>query len=96
MKLPSIGTPFIVPEGWADNESYTVKVWRAGSCQSIHHYTDLQESVRTTEAQLRFLNALSPDRPLRWYRLGSEVKLAADVWRESDTVAYLTCDRIGL
>lgn len=96
MNLPEINVQPTIPVGWADNESYTVKVWRNGACIQIKHYTCLQAALRATEAHMRLANAHDPKRHLSWYRLGSEIKLAADVWQEGDTVAYVTCDRIAV
>ena len=93
MSLPSINVGLTVPSGWADNEPYTVKVWRDGSIRSVHHYTSLREAVSHTEAQIRVLNAGHPHH-LSWYQLGQEVKLAPEGWREGHTVAYVTNDRV--
>lgn len=93
MSLPTINVGATVPAGWAENESYTVKVWRNGAIRSVHHYPSLRTTIAQTEAQIRVLNAGHPHH-LSWYRLGQEVKLAPEGWREGDTVAYVTNDRV--
>lgn len=93
-ELPDCPTgPHRIPAGWADNEPYTLKFWRNGSCTQILTYPDLQSALVMCRALVRVANTHRPTR-LDWSTLGDEVKLGTEYWQENDVACYVARTRM--
>ncbi|QOP65430.1 hypothetical protein SEA_DIABLA_104 [Gordonia phage Diabla] len=91
MPLPNV-TPVpthLIPTTWPEHARYRVAVWRAGQLRDSRIFGTRATAIGNTEAMIRLANP-NTTRELVWTRLGDELKLSFAVWREGDTVAYVT------
>ncbi|AUV60396.1 hypothetical protein SEA_ADGERS_102 [Gordonia phage Adgers] len=95
MALPNVAKlpEYLVPDEWPTTGRYRVATWRAGRLIQSDTYETLAGALGGTEAWIRLCNP-NTTRELVWTRLGKELKLSFAVWREGDTVAYVTDDRV--
>lgn len=95
MPLPNVKKlpDHLVPNDWPRIGAYRVATWRNGQLIQSDTYVTLAGAIGGTEAWIRLCNP-NTTRELVWTRLGKELKLSFAVWRDGDTVAYVTDDRM--
>ncbi|UTN91256.1 hypothetical protein SEA_POKYPUPPY_97 [Gordonia phage PokyPuppy] len=79
----------LIPTDWPEHARYRVAVWRGGQLRDSRLFGTRTGTIANTEAIIRLDNP-NTTRELVWTRLGHELKLSFAVWRDGDTVAYVT------